>query len=216
MESAERAKSPKKVSLDKNLPSIPIKPSIPGKHYRRSSPATYLTTNYEDPSTQRSTLHKPVEIICSPHLHHDRNSKRLSLWQAPRVEDRAADGLFSRRRVQIIFFCLGFIFPFGSWTSPYIDILHLSSNTKRGVKYTAWMIASFLPLPFNPHEGNDNRRYSRAGQSRIEDAFEKTFNPIDEARYDSARWWRNLNRILSALGLLIIGAIVSCYPFIRL
>jgi hypothetical protein len=32
---------------------------------------------------------------------------------------------------------------------------------------------------------------------------------IDQIRYNSARWWRNLNRIMSVVGLLIIGAIIA-------
>ncbi|KAI9793388.1 MAG: hypothetical protein M1816_000280 [Peltula sp. TS41687] len=190
LEAARRAQTPKKrVTLDKNLPPSPIRPPPPGKrYYRRSSPAFPSPRTYVgDLSTERSTLRKPVEVVWSPHLYHDRSSKRLSVWQAPQVEEKTADGLFSRRRIQIIFFCVGFIFPF------------------------AWMIAAFLPLPFNPRQGGgDDRRSSRIiSSSRIEDMFEKKLNPIDQARYDSARWWRNLNRILSLLGLLILGAIIA-------
>jgi hypothetical protein len=32
---------------------------------------------------------------------------------------------------------------------------------------------------------------------------------LDETRYESARWWRNLNRVMSVVGLLIIGAIIA-------
>lgn len=115
LEAARLSNSPRKLSVDKNLPSSPIRPQPPGKQYRRqSSPVTYSPTFHEDPSTQRSTLRKPVEVVWSPHLYHDRSSKRLSMWQAPQVEEKTTDGLFSRRRLQIIFFSLGFIFPFGS------------------------------------------------------------------------------------------------------
>ena len=39
--------------------------------------------------------------------------------------------------------------------------------------------------------------------------IEKALDPIDIARYENARWWRNVNRTMSVIGLLIIAAIVS-------
>jgi hypothetical protein len=36
-----------------------------------------------------------------------------------------------------------------------------------------------------------------------------TLDVIDERRYNSAKWWRNLNRVMSIVGLLVIGAIVA-------
>jgi hypothetical protein len=35
----------------------------------------------------------------------------------------------------------------------------------------------------------------------------------EEKRFHKAYWWRNVNRILSIFGLLIIGAIVSLFSF---
>lgn len=34
---------------------------------------------------------------------------------------------------------------------------------------------------------------------------------VDEARFENARWWRNLNRLMCILGVLIIAAIVSAH-----
>jgi hypothetical protein len=31
---------------------------------------------------------------------------------------------------------------------------------------------------------------------------------VDEKRWQKAKWWRTVNRIMSILGLLIIGAVV--------
>ncbi|KAL8734491.1 MAG: hypothetical protein Q9166_001391 [cf. Caloplaca sp. 2 TL-2023] len=39
--------------------------------------------------------------------------------------------------------------------------------------------------------------------------LEKTLGMIDEARYENARWWRNLNRLMCIVGALVIAAIVS-------
>ena len=32
---------------------------------------------------------------------------------------------------------------------------------------------------------------------------------IDDTRYQNARWWRNLNRVMSVIGLLILGTIIT-------
>ena len=39
--------------------------------------------------------------------------------------------------------------------------------------------------------------------------YTRQFGPMDEARYESAKWWRNLNRWMSLVGVLIIAAVVG-------
>jgi hypothetical protein len=34
-------------------------------------------------------------------------------------------------------------------------------------------------------------------------------NAVDDSRYQSAKWWRGLNRIMAVIGLLVIGAVVA-------
>jgi hypothetical protein len=80
---------------------------------------------------------------------------------------------------------------------------------------TAWMIAAFLPLPRNPVGEMRERDYSTSNLDESNECandYTRQFGPMDEARYESARWWRNLNRWMSIVGLLIIAAIVSCPP----
>ncbi|KAL8668449.1 MAG: hypothetical protein Q9168_006919 [Polycauliona sp. 1 TL-2023] len=50
-----------------------------------------------------------------------------------------------------------------------------------------------------------------AGASKADAApdSEKAFCMIDEARYENARWWRNLNRLMCIVGVLIIIAIIA-------
>ena len=69
------------------------------------------------------------------------------------------------------------------------------------------MIAAVLPLPTNPkyQMEEQNRNSGRFGNVD----YEHQFRVFDETRYESAKWWRNLNRIMSVVGLLIIGAIVA-------
>lgn len=53
---------------------------------------------------------------------------------------------------------------------------------------------------------------SASEQGRSHD-YDRRFGPIDEKRFENARWWRNLNRWMSLVGLLIIAAIVSFSRF---
>jgi hypothetical protein len=80
---------------------------------------------------------------------------------------------------------------------------------------TAWMIAAFLPLPYNPmaemreHEAdNSSSQLDTSNQNATN--YDRRFGPIDEKRFENAKWWRNLNRWMSVVGFLIIAAIVSC------
>lgn len=65
------------------------------------------------------------------------------------------------------------------------------------------MIAAFLPLPPNPQ-----REMKHRGQDLEHDPSQLP-HPIEEAQYNSARWWRNLNRAMCVAGLLIIGAVIA-------
>ena len=69
------------------------------------------------------------------------------------------------------------------------------------------MVAAFLPLPPNPKlldvEKGENKYTS------THPAFRHQKYAADESIYESARWWRNLNRGMSIIGLLIIGAVIA-------
>lgn len=71
------------------------------------------------------------------------------------------------------------------------------------------MVAALLPLPPYPEPEmaeaeNSQSRFGPAGPSyRYHEYL------VAESRYASARWWRNLNRGMSVVGLLIIGAVVA-------
>jgi hypothetical protein len=70
------------------------------------------------------------------------------------------------------------------------------------------MIASFLPLPPRPAVGQQRP----TGTPDIEQAMDENhenLGPNGEARYLNARWWRNVNRIMSIVGILLLATIVS-------
>lgn len=73
------------------------------------------------------------------------------------------------------------------------------------------MIASFLPLPPRPlfvMRERDQRDRS-TGNLNMNENMAREFRPMDEARYESARWWRTLNRGMSVVGILVVAAVVS-------
>jgi hypothetical protein len=78
------------------------------------------------------------------------------------------------------------------------------------------MIAALLPLPLSPVLNMRERDISTSNLDSSNDPsndYIRHFGPMDEARYESAKWWRRLNRWMSLVGLLIIVAIV-CSPCI--
>ena len=76
------------------------------------------------------------------------------------------------------------------------------------IYFKAWFIGSFLPLPGKAATSSVKGK-NAAPRTQSEEDLEKQLGNTDEARYENARWWRNINRILSVFGILIIIAIVS-------
>lgn len=74
------------------------------------------------------------------------------------------------------------------------------------------MIAAFLPLPRRPLQEMQERDNSTSNLGVSNDNFndyERQFSPMDEAHYESAKWWRRLNRWMSFVGAILIAVIVS-------
>lgn len=65
------------------------------------------------------------------------------------------------------------------------------------------MVAALLPLPPNPQRQMSEREVNGHSTFRYHQQL------VEEMRYESARWWRNLNRLMSVVGLLIIGAVIA-------
>ncbi|KAI3393674.1 hypothetical protein diail_3811 [Diaporthe ilicicola] len=136
----------------------------------------------------RRGLRRITSSVWSPHLRRDvRARDRYSVWDPPSVSWSAESGMFGRRNSQVFLFVIGFIFPF------------------------AWMIGAVLPLP-KPSPLAMLERYSSISDFGVrsrEHEFERHIETVDELRYENATWWRTLNRFMSVIGLLIIGAVVG-------
>ncbi|KAH8821717.1 hypothetical protein F5884DRAFT_850931 [Xylogone sp. PMI_703] len=123
-----------------------------------------------------------MSSIWSPHLRLDKRTMRQHVWERPPSMTWSTEGgWFGRRNVQILLFVFGFLCP------------------------VAWIVASFLPLPRNPLLKLQAEGPSEAD---ISNDYDVVFGPMDEARYESARWWRIMNRWMSVIGVLVIITII--------
>ncbi|PNH32239.1 hypothetical protein BJF96_g4632 [Verticillium dahliae] len=73
----------------------------------------------------------------------------------------------------------------------------------------AWMVAAFLPLPPLPYTEMVERAPDDSSMLDIEMESARPPTHMDEICYRSARWWRNLNRIMALVGVLIVAVIVT-------
>jgi hypothetical protein len=64
----------------------------------------------------------------------------------------------------------------------------------------AWMIASCLPLPLDP------RLLDAGSHTDVEQQFARNFGALDDKAFQKATWWRNLNRIMSGVGTLLVSS----------
>ncbi|KAJ5669216.1 hypothetical protein N7462_010286 [Penicillium macrosclerotiorum] len=117
----------------------------------------------------------------SPHLYTDRRGipRSTSAWIAPSL-DSTNEPVFGRRNIQVYSFCIGFVLPL------------------------AWIIASFLPLPPQPKKLSEMMEVG----DDVELALESQLLGLQQRRHDNARWWRNLNRWMISLGVVIIVIII--------
>lgn len=136
----------------------------------------------------------------TPRLAKDRRSQaQLSAWKAPSFDENFGAALFSRQNRQILCFCLGFIFPFGKLVPlAYHDLIIL-------MYCPAWMIAALLPLPPDP----DMVQGATGSDLDLEQRFDHQFGPVVDKSFQKANWWRNLNRVMSGVGTLLIGVIIA-------
>lgn len=121
----------------------------------------------------------------SPHLKRDKGvPPTFNKWK-PASLDESAEPLFSWRNLQIVCFVFGFIFPL------------------------AWMFASFMPLPERPVLLSQQPSTLPPDVEKApQDSPPGTPSTVDFARYESTRWWRRVNRILTPVGLIIIAVII--------
>lgn len=107
-------------------------------------------------------------------------------WSTPHL-DHTPLSRFETIDRQLVMFCLGFLLP------------------------VCWIIAAFLPLP-EVQARSYKQPISVVGQPShyAVDAEVGSNNTAKQQRkYENAKWWRSVNRTMSVVGLLVIGAIIA-------
>lgn len=124
-------------------------------------------------------IKKQTSSIWSPHLARDRRPFQHSIWQPPASEWEARSELTGRRNAQVTMFVVGFIFPL------------------------AWMFAAFIPIKAatQAEDVEANNSTSKSDGFKVDGK--------EDAVFTSAIWWRRVNRGMSIIGLLILGAIIA-------
>ena len=119
----------------------------------------------------------------SPHLFPDNRASERNRWLAPSIDDKGAP-IFAWRNVHMLGFMLGFIFPI------------------------SWFVAALLPLPTKPAM-MEIQHDPEVGGPTLQEQLDHQAATRHEIRYENLRWWRNLNRFMAMVGLVIISIIVS-------
>ncbi|MCJ1472895.1 hypothetical protein MMC13_001544 [Lambiella insularis] len=148
----------------------------------RDSMAISPVHNPEVVAEVQGSPRQRVSPSWSPHLWHDRRSAmdRRTIFIAPSIDEAAEGKTLTRRNFQVWMFVAGFLFT------------------------PAWIIAAFLPLPPKPRLTPP----ASPTEPNLAHDIEKALGPLDQARYENARYWRIMNRIMSVVGILIIIAII--------
>ena len=119
----------------------------------------------------------------SPHLFPDNRASGRDRWLAPSINENGAP-IFTLRNAHMLGFMLGFVFP------------------------VSWFIAAFLPLPAKPVM-KEMVQNPEVGGLTLQEQLDRQTTIREEIRYTNLRWWRNLNRFMSIVGLVVIAIIVS-------
>jgi hypothetical protein len=119
----------------------------------------------------------------SPHLFPDNRANERSRWLAPSIDEKGAP-ILAWRNAHMLGFMLGFIFPI------------------------SWFVAALLPLPTKPAK-MEFQHDPEFGGPTLQEQLDHQAATRHEIRYENLRWWRNLNRFMAMVGLVIVSIIVS-------
>ena len=149
-----------------------------------STPTIRVVPVEERPSTAGSMSIREIPRYLMRVASRPRDPDSTTLWSLPHL-DHVPTTRTERIDRQHLLFCLGFLLPL------------------------CWWIAAFLPLPDEVPAWHNQIDDIEAGPRSRVSKEARDMEAEFQRRYDTALWWRRVNRILSPIGLLVIGAIVA-------
>jgi hypothetical protein len=164
--------------------SLPLDPADPRAHWAGAEAADLAAHQNMIqnglPQKNRMSHGRPTSWSRSPHLHKDdRMLHRHSRWKAPSLDERG-EPFFSWRNAQVICFVTGFI------------------------AIVPWFVASALPLPARPPSSDLEKRMS----TDVEGCTRRHIAVTDELRWENAAWWRNVNRCMCVVGIIMLILVI--------
>ncbi|MCJ1313664.1 hypothetical protein MMC25_007343 [Agyrium rufum] len=160
----------------------------------------------DGPVIRGSALRKKTSSLWSPHLRYDHRhiSNRRSMFRAPSLDEDAEGKKLNRRNVQVWMFAIGFVFPLAWWLAAILPLPRKPAfGDGLGIEDGERLGTGSTVISHGDQEQNDMRTKTVGGD------LEKQVGPTDLARYENARWWRTLNRIMSAVGVIVIALVVA-------
>ncbi|RMZ67146.1 serine-rich [Pyrenophora seminiperda CCB06] len=174
-----------------------------------SSGSIRLGTAHSGRSHTPSESHFPLSIYRPRNRPRTRMSHTDTVSLADDVQ--SIDGGVYEREVYMVE-DRGQMYALSAWSTP-----HLRTDQRGQLRYSAWnapsLDADVHQTLFRASKQTDSALLFRvpvpSRQADIEQQFAQAVAPADDKAFQKATWWRNLNRIMSGVGTLLVGVIIA-------
>ncbi|KAF1814432.1 hypothetical protein P152DRAFT_472199 [Eremomyces bilateralis CBS 781.70] len=201
---------------------------------RQSRTARLTALSLRPPQPQYLSGAIPGLSLNSPRLPRDRRSAgRMSVWVTPSLDEpigpRAVFGGVGR---QIALFAVGFVFPPAWYVGALLPLPQRPTARYDESDVEAGGPAAALAGLEGTTAEKAPKRSKQTGKAKvrtdtvgvddpnapptrpsydadIQQALALRLDAYEEKQFLKARWWRNLNRIMCVVGLLLIGAVIA-------
>ncbi|EWC45110.1 hypothetical protein DRE_06249 [Drechslerella stenobrocha 248] len=129
-------------------------------------------------------------------------------FHQPRLENYPIDRS-ERINIHLVLACVGFVFPVAWFVGAFY---RLPPQTRRERRERQEIRRAVSGASIPPSQSSHVRGPSITHLD--DDSFDTeslpSFTTFEEGRrWDNARWWRNLSRVMSVVGLLVLGAVIA-------
>lgn len=170
----------------------------------------------------------------SPHLHHDHRlntGSSVSLgfgypfntkakWTAPSITDMGSNffGSADLRTAQVVLFTTGFLLPLTWFVAAFLPLPKrpdglgdLEKRAAASAQYQAQLLQQQRSSRFSVQQ-LQQQQLDVAEWEQMDIVaklrLERHAQGVEELRFQNARWWRNLNRVMCAVGLVVIVVVI--------